>query len=116
MSELKPCPFCGGEASHIGEYVNCENKQCCLYICYASVTQWNTRTPQWQPIETAPKDCTHIDIFCRAYGRLTDCHYALDTWWRNTYTSEINGDQLERLDDIEPTHWMPVPTPPKEQP
>lgn len=54
MSELKPCPFCGGEA-HIVQWSNkydavCQNRECDVFLdCYASYEQavnaWNTRTP-----------------------------------------------------------------------
>ncbi len=49
MSELKPCPFCGGEAT-------CHNGDVWCSVCYTNtacgisqdeaVKNWNTRTPQ----------------------------------------------------------------------
>lgn len=73
---------------------------------------------EWQPIETAPKDGTHIDLYAKRWrsqaddfihSRFTDC------WWSK-------GDHMvnnqPRWSGIEigwfPTHWMPLPDPPKE--
>lgn len=56
----------------------------------------------WQPIETAPKDGTVIDLWSRDFGRLTD------EWW------DIE-DQCWALSGIaRPTHWMPIPEPPND--
>ena len=50
MSELKPCPFCGGEA-HYNPYLNkvwCSNKECEGNSGSWKIAEWNTR-----PIEDA---------------------------------------------------------------
>lgn len=71
----------------------------------------------WQPIETAPKDGSIIDILARG-KRYTDC------WWgRETYGKRIgwvyqgdydsDGPVDEFIDD--PTHWQPLPEPPTSQ-
>lgn len=60
MSELKPCPFCGGEAEretfkhaygHTMYYVQCSNKKCAvspITSAYkakgADIRAWNRRT------------------------------------------------------------------------
>ena len=69
----------------------------------------------WQPIETAPKDGTEIVLFGDARwprgivptypdlkGVVGVGHYAGGIW---QFMSRIG----------EPTHWMPLPHPPKEQ-
>lgn len=35
MDELKPCPFCGGEAAFIGDYTTAIKCKCCggAFIC-----------------------------------------------------------------------------------
>ena len=57
MTELKPCPFCGGEAELVhprgGTYiVGCSNEDCPIWCGLAFNTKehavkfWNTRTPK----------------------------------------------------------------------
>ena len=55
MTEIKPCPFCGGEATfisdHRGEDIACQNDGCCtnpstsdFYDTYEeAIEAWNTR-------------------------------------------------------------------------
>ena len=56
---------------------------------------------EWQPIETAPKDGTIVLVWSENSGRVID-HYAEDyrSWYRFTKY-------------LQPTHWMPLPKPPK---
>ena len=83
---------------------------------------------EWQPIETAPKDGTEV-IGCHSqdwseigmkpiiYGPWT---MAFDAGqWRSSWdrVRVINymgdfGTEYAEL-DIQPTHWMPLPEPPK---
>lgn len=66
MTELKSCPFCGGEAvydpphTEQGDYVDevgCENIGCRVLpksTCVSketAITAWNTRADNWQPID-----------------------------------------------------------------
>lgn len=57
----------------------------------------------WMPIETAPKDAKNI-LCVDADGILAIVHDDLGAW----------------CDDygfyVEPTHWMPLPEPPKGEP
>ena len=68
MSELKPCPFCGGEAKSNNSmrgsyYVYC-------ITCNAAsddtngVDKWNTRKPDgWVSVETPPKEYGEYIIY-----------------------------------------------------
>ena len=64
---------------------------------------------EWQPIETAPKDGSEVWAFNDEQGRMkwiSGDGYALWVW----------ADAL--LCDVDPspespTHWMPLPEPPK---
>lgn len=66
--ELKPCPFCGGEASLLGypaSEVQCG--ECFAAACFSddpkeSVAQWNRRVSPWRDSvkQPPPKDGTWI--------------------------------------------------------
>lgn len=80
----------------------------------------------WQPIETAPKDGTIIDVWREEFGRETvywgrrphECgemgpHCDSDwhrekqpSWVCSTFGEYVGGDHAPF------THWMPLPTPP----
>jgi hypothetical protein len=55
----------------------------------------------WQPIDTAPRDGTVIDVWHPTYGRL------VDQWW------DSEDGWFSFHDDDGPTHWMHLPEPPK---
>lgn len=59
----------------------------------------------WQPIETAPKDGTEIDVWC------VD-HRVANAWWCNADNKwRTYGD--DRITwTHQPTHWMPLPEAP----
>ena len=63
---------------------------------------------KWQPIETAPKDGTHVLLWPSPYwgGDSLSGGYATahKRWFADGSGSET----------ISPTHWQPLPPPPKE--
>lgn len=76
------------------------------------VIQGLKQAQEWRPIETAPKDLTAI----LGYFAVTDTHHWIDV----CYFNELHGWMtLRRYGDdeeqIKPTHWIPLPSPPKEQ-
>jgi len=90
---------------------------------------WKAATPQWQPIETAPKDGTEIlgfnedngGIFLARYTCLADFlsdteleRYDEEKQFRDDWfhADFVCGGLLEG-DEI-PTHWQPLPEPPKQ--
>ncbi len=58
---------------------------------------------EWLPIETAPRDGTHILTFAAGHG-------VAEGYWVST----SDGDTW-RDDGAEPSHWMPLPPPPAGQ-
>lgn len=59
----------------------------------------------WQPIETAPRDGKTLLMWAPGFGL-----GALVLYWMNDYWREpANGLGLK----VEPTHWMPLPPPPR---
>lgn len=68
-----------------------------------------TNTPmEWQPIETAPKDGTTIWCLDAIYGKPWhyECIWNAIEWYHGFGTA---------WPDAKPTHWMPLPPPPKAQ-
>lgn len=60
----------------------------------------------WQLISTAPKDGTRV-LVAMPSGVVTISFWAQDHWW-----SPFSG----RHERQQPTHWMPLPNPPKDAP
>ncbi len=61
----------------------------------------------WQPIETAPKDGTQIDIWCAGF------RYA-DAYWGRVEKQWLTEDGVTIKDiyGLEPKFWMPLPADP----
>lgn len=68
---------------------------------------------EWLPIENAPRDGTRILAWS------PDWMHVVIAWWREnprvrrswfTITDEYDDYDLE---DEQPTHWQPLPEPPK---
>jgi len=77
---------------------------------------------QWQPIETAPKDGTKIDLFYPyPRGRTINCYWMGEhaagwvwrrpTWGAGALLPESEWD-IGSYPNLEPTHWMRLPPPP----
>jgi hypothetical protein len=60
---------------------------------------------EWQPIETAPKDGTHI-LVQTPFG-MTTAYSTGYFIWTGVFSADYDNP------GIEPTHWMPLPEPPK---
>ena len=64
---------------------------------------------EWQPISTAPKEAGRTIIVGRGGGKLRERYSATAHWY----------DELRRFEPewgafrLPPTHWMPLPEPPK---
>ena len=72
---------------------------------------------EWQPIETAPRDGTHIWVY------MEECQ--IEAWWDGEewycVRLALHGcgycswrDHASSRDDA-PTHWMPLPDPPQSE-
>lgn len=74
---------------------------------------------QWQPIETAPKDGSSVDLFVIGRGRVPDCHYGMPYYKpKKECFIEYTQDGFECMEwqavEGEITHWQALPIPPKE--
>ncbi len=69
---------------------------------------------KWQPIETAPKDGTFIDVWC---GHAQTPYREACVFWGKRYSDDKEGFYYREgyflEGDDEPTHWMPLHAPPE---
>ena len=63
---------------------------------------------EWQTIETAPKDGTNILLYVFSH----EPDYGVGYWNGDYWSMTVHADRL--YDEFgSPTHWMPLPEPPK---
>jgi hypothetical protein len=144
--DLLPCPFCGERRIFLNEpadghrygSVNCP--ACLVHMPeevrdaehHELIDCWNTRATGWQPIETAPKDGSKIDLlFEYPRGRQNECQWREggiygdgDWYWSKPQWGCQPGLGIdwhllpesewttEHYPNMAPTHWMPLPAPP----
>lgn len=67
----------------------------------------------WQPIETAPKDGTHILIWeFEGNAAVVECYYSTEDGWEGwIYADTLLADSCPDGPDAD--FWMPLPEPPK---
>lgn len=76
----------------------------------------------WYPIETAPKDCTtvltmHVEDLYPAVAFCVVAHDGTEEWLRETEGPEDTTDRRKGKFELlyrTPTHWMPLPDPPRQ--
>lgn len=70
----------------------------------------------WQPIDTAPKDGTWLLLFRpgKEGNRIAEARWRGN--WMDKGSYEWGGNSWCYPENSQPTHWMPLPPPPKEQP
>lgn len=77
----------------------------------------------WQPIETAPKDGTRIDLWMPSGRRVPNCFWGKPEHSCGEYEGYCDScpdhdgwidseDFMSGYTDEEPTHWMPLPSSP----
>jgi len=72
----------------------------------------------WMPIESAPKDGTYILLgssdgaWVARYHPIYQSGYMPENPWQSMM---LNHEHLGRYPKAKPTHYMPLPHPPKEQ-
>jgi hypothetical protein len=96
-------------------------------LCYCGSKSWERsgetnryicaicKRPLWQQIETAPKDGSAILIWPAksAFSRKDDEFFSYVVRWNDLEQGWIEASG-EEYDTFLPTHWMPLPEPPKE--
>lgn len=131
VSELLPCPFCGGKASVRHErdlyldryqrhFVKCgscgasgsekiANEDDAYGAIQSVLAGWNRRSQEsdgWRPIETAPKDGTRI-LLASGSGLV------FTGWWDADPDDHDNDGWVDDAEVWwEPHHWRPLPAAP----
>jgi hypothetical protein len=104
---------------HCACYADGPDAHWCDHCRAATALKFLLKEREWQGIETAPKDGTPVDLWCRAPGlsagpgRVSDCWFAGGFWWRYDDTSAGDDQCRARVHNV--THWRPLPSPPKSQ-
>ena len=82
------------------------------------VDAWNRRPDapsagEWQPIETARKDEPELLLYCPGEGMTTGFYVSSKqfTGWTTGWVTA--GGYDVGYNEIHPTHWHPLPTPPQ---
>jgi hypothetical protein len=66
----------------------------------------------WKPIETAPKDGGKVDLWAKLWNPKTDDFYRCR--FTDCYWSPVDHEWRGVPQEFRPTHWMPLPDPPKD--
>lgn len=77
----------------------------------------------WQPISTAPKDGTPVIVAVPTKDldgfHVGEAYYdpenyeGGDWWWAGTGYGDYHGGPISDINFHQPSHWMPLPAPPK---
>ena len=76
---------------------------------------------EWQPIDTAPRDGTLIDVWAvsedgKTQGRLTNVSWEeVSDWMGNVREDWFPTYRNPHQPKMVPAYWMPLPQPPKEE-
>lgn len=80
---------------------------------------------EWQPIDTAPKDGTVIDLWHNEFGRFSGCYWGLphhncgeagpycDSDWHDLSEGWVDSFNQITFPPDEYTHWIPLPAEPE---
>jgi hypothetical protein len=93
----------------------------------AAIAALQAEPQGWKPIETAPKEWILLLGYFNESGKWRTvrgewfCQEEIDDQWEfpengrpGWYETCVNADDPPNCWPIEPTHWMPLPTPPKD--
>lgn len=115
-TSLLPCPFCGSKEIDPRGWASTDSAGPACDDCGGAtgdvgdtleenIRLWNTRAPQWLPIESAPSQGC-ILAFSPDDGQFVATRSG-NSWCLDT------GDVMLIMD---PTHWQPLPAPLEVQP
>lgn len=115
-----PCPSCGGTTLFVGSggHLTCSRIGCRQPGVERAIRELKRQSQLWQPIETAPRDGTVIEVYGEGFHRRC--------WGRAYYFRGVPGDGEGWItssfftspeDDLRasfaPTFWRPLTEPSK---
>ena len=116
---MKPCPFCGWDKPALVQpenvelyYVTCDGCGCGCSDANTeaeAIAAWNTRSDGWIRVEDRlPEEIIEFVLVARNWGVKTamEANYVDGKFMTYRF-----GTPSEFVD---PTHWQPLPEPPKE--
>lgn len=70
---------------------------------------------KWEPIETAPKDGQEVLIYLRSPWSRVELARWFEPWgnWIQSGDPSPIDDEMYGIGSGVPSHWMPLPEPPK---
>lgn len=94
-----------------------------LRAALSALTAANARADAWQPIETAPKDGTRLDLWCRrSCNPPVEFERRTSVYWCRTHQRFRTEGEFHYVEEtfnprpgeryLIPTHWRPLPAPP----
>ena len=116
MTELRECPFCGGDVQ-AWEPPDCDFPHVSCLHCDArldantmprAISAWNRRADDWQPIETAPRDGTRIMV-SDGQNIWFDSQRVGKHAGPSNMGMPTTGHEFSRSGGKYPTHWRPLP-------
>jgi len=110
MTNLKPCPFCDETKLTTDVPPMRRSVYCSCGASAPNIGTWNTRANlklEWRPIESAQKDGTEI-LFWEQGKKIK-----MGFWLPESAGWSVYGWKCSHGNFHNPTHWMPLPEPPK---
>jgi Lar family restriction alleviation protein len=121
--ELKPCPFCGGEAEQtdfVRQTTCCDYSEFVCKTCGASVSTldsphgrdaWNQRASPWRPIAEAPSAGPFLGARFEDGGYIETIEMLMAPFLSDGRILNLNSGNYSRAGIY--THFMPLPETPK---